>query len=320
MSKYDKWMKTTPEAVNGMVAGAAKKGRKSDDRPILKAKEGFEYHLVLLPYVHGPEGHPPIIEVPMHYSFGWGFPCLKENGIDEKCAMDDFVQDLWAEWREYKKQENVAGIKATLAEINKCRVSTHYYSPVRVVNVVKTADGSVAEEELKKYKDRVVWWGYSSTAWTTLTKNYKEYGDLHNPFDPAILKLEMVKAQEEGRKASYPKPTIIVKQSRDKGAFAIVHSEEELDKLIESVPPVMEAGIFEVVSNEKMSALLRQNFAKEGGAITRKRRNNDADSFDPSELEGDSPEAAATAEGATGDDADAKKQYMDEIDGIFSEK
>lgn len=268
----------------------------------LITKKGYDYSMVLVPYIHGAKGLPPIIEVAMHFRVGGtSFPCLYQNGIEETCAADQFVQHLWDKWNEneqaYGKQSNQC--KQIVSLIQGVQANNRWYSPVLVVDV-RDSNGDRVIEERDKWKGRVVWWDYPETIFNQLDKEIKQKGSIWNPTDPALIIASKEDARSEKTNKSYIKPTIVIDFPRDKGKYKIVKNQKQLHKLLESVPNIYDSGIFTMLSNEEISKLINDTYNKKG--------EEKATEFPPPETndDNDGPFAPDTRDDEESDEGDSE--------------
>jgi len=220
----------------------------------LYTKIGYTYYLILVPYIHGTAGAPPIVEIWNHYNVGRkSFVCLLKNGIDDKCYADDYVQQLWAQWKELKEKhgKDSSECKSVVKSINNLKPKARWFSSVLVVDITD-AEGKRVGEEYKTYcNGRTWWWDYPQTVQKKLMKSYTVYGSLHDLFNPVVvLATKNTKTDDKSQKQYQETDIMCVQQ----GKYAIKDQKMAV-KIVENVKPVMESGIVTVLSNEEIKKL-----------------------------------------------------------------
>jgi hypothetical protein len=228
---------------------------------VLRAKPGLSYHICILPYIHIDKNLQAIIEVSMHYGIGGrSFPCLYQNGLEEKCAADGYIQKLWSEYKtlrdKYGKESHQC--RATLKNINDHKAKPRWWSAVKVVNVVDSEGDRVQDEYEKWATPDWVWFQFSQTVYNSLKKFYKTYGSLHNPKKPIILDFSRdYERNDKGEKSSFMKPVVM---PLPMGDLKLFDSDEELVRVVKSVPNLFESDAITVMSNDEIMDLLKSQY------------------------------------------------------------
>ncbi len=263
-ASYDDYLGYDPEVMAKEAENARKGGGGDGPANKLKAKLGLNYHMVLLPYIHGKKGMPPMVNVFMHYGIGGrSFPCLYKNGLDERCVADKLEQALWDQYHTVKEDE--AARKDVLSQINKVQAKSRWYSPVRVLNVTDPSKNNErVQDEYDKWVGKdYLWWDYPDGIFNDLKKAYGIYGALHNPKKPIeILFMKDYDTDEQGRKSSYPKPSVFFISKGNELAY--VKTKADVKQLLESVPSIYESKLFNVLSNDEIRGLITKNYGSKG--------------------------------------------------------
>jgi len=318
MSDYEAYFGFDKEAAKKELEERAKKrgDNVNNDNPNkLQPQDDLYYHIFMLPYIHGPAGVPPILEMYLHYGMGRGFACRYKQ-FGEKCPVDWQIKLMWDKYKEYKETKGKGSTECAtvLKAINKINAVTRWYSPVWVYDVTDKA-GNRVDEEYNKYclEPRPIWWDFPQGIQENLTEGYGIYGSLHNPKNPIMIKLIRSKEAAPGKnQVSYTKPKIFIVQGKYEIDLPVVMD------MIGKVVIITDANLFEVLSEEEIEERYAKYYHKKSDSAERPSLDTESSASDEvaQNMADQDAEDPFAIDATTGVD-DSFKQ---EVDAIFDDK